>query len=110
MHQIRRPRPQVVHPSYSTPPPTYIKHECPDAGHRCGIYALKEPSEISKWATATNYVGGNVRLWGRVFLYERGYIAEYAYPIALTFRNNPDVITDEIGEILAEKYGIEVAW
>lgn len=91
-------------------PPVVMRHDCPHAGHRCGIYALREEEDIGKWAVSPLQVGGRVRLWGRVYVYERGFIAEYAYPVALTFRTENTKVEDEVWHMLGESYGIEVAW
>lgn len=91
-------------------PPMLARHRCPDANHRCGIYALRYQEDIVKWATSPNHVAGIVRLWGRVYLYEKGFIAEYAYPLRLIYRNSAELIPDEVLEELSDSYGVEIDW
>lgn len=91
-------------------PPGIAHHSCPDAQHRCGIYALRYADDVLKWATGPVHIGGVVQLWGRVLCYERGYIAEYAYPVRLTLRRSTEHIPDEILEELSYSYGIEIDW
>jgi hypothetical protein len=55
-------------------------HEAPQYDCQCGFYATKEPDE--QWATYS-VVYGKVALWGRVIEHERGYRAQYAYPLEL---------------------------
>lgn len=88
--------------------PTVLRHSCPHNGHRCGIYALREEDDLRSWATTSFHVAGRVKLWGRVYLYERGFIAEYAYPVAITFRVSEECVPDEQLERLCESYGIDL--
>lgn len=86
------------------------KHSCPDNNHRCGIYALKNEDDLRQWVYLPAHVGGLVVLWGHVYLYEKGYIAEYAYPLALTSRVDEKFANDEVGYELSRAYGLEILW
>jgi hypothetical protein len=55
-------------------------HEAPQYDCQCGFYATKEPDE--HWATYSAAYG-KVALWGRIVEHERGYRAQYAYPLEL---------------------------
>ncbi|MEM4408584.1 MAG: hypothetical protein QXI19_07565 [Candidatus Caldarchaeum sp.] len=81
-------------------------HSPPDSRHKCGIYALKSEEDARRWLDRPGRVLGLVALWGRVLLYERGYIAQYAYPLALTRCGSG--ITDDIAKKLARNYGLDL--
>jgi hypothetical protein len=91
-------------------PAGVVRHECPNANHRCGVYALREEQDTQAWAIQPLHVAGRVRLWGRILQYEKGFIAEYAYPVSLTYRVDSSAVDDEIWHLLGESYGIEVEW
>jgi hypothetical protein len=60
------------------------RHEAPDVGCRCGIYA-GELDVVGRYAadtpfSAVSHVLGQVALWGTVVECERGYRASHAYP------------------------------
>ena len=52
-------------------------HESPHANCQCGLYAAKEPTD------SIGSITGTVEMWGRYVEHERGWRAEYAYPVAL---------------------------
>lgn len=58
------------------------RHEAPDAGCRCGIYASDSLEIVRRerpaWPPAP--VIGRVALWGRTIVHERGWRARLAYP------------------------------
>ena len=58
------------------------RHRAPDLKCRCGIYAGKspDPSLLMLFPMLDLMVVGEVALWGRVLVCERGWRAEYAYP------------------------------
>lgn len=65
-------------------------HPCPDPGHSCGIYAVKKEDVAKQWMNSGYYVSkpelrcvGEVKLWGKVYRYTEGYLAEFAYPLRL---------------------------
>jgi hypothetical protein len=63
-------------------------HAAPQAGCACGIHALRRPGELFRClgglvSPPTPYVVGRVALWGRVVECERGWRAEWAYPLSL---------------------------
>lgn len=59
-------------------------HESPDKAHGCGVYAVKTEEDAARWLNfspeSRMRVMGEVKLWGTVFRYTRGYLSEYAYP------------------------------
>jgi hypothetical protein len=52
-------------------------------GNRCtaGYYALRRPEDLAQYPHGNVY--GVVKLWGKVIPAERGFRAEYAYPVAM---------------------------
>jgi hypothetical protein len=58
------------------------RHEAPDPGCRCGIYASTSLAIVDRhrpaWPPAT--VIGRVALWGRTIAHEHGWRARFAYP------------------------------
>lgn len=58
------------------------RHEAPDAGCRCGIYASDSPTIVERgrpaWPPPT--VIGRVAVWGRTIAHEHGWRARFAYP------------------------------
>lgn len=62
-------------------------HKSPDAEHSCGIHAVKEIEDAHLWMNQGFYITapelrcvGEVKLWGKVYRYTKGYLAQYAYP------------------------------
>jgi hypothetical protein len=69
---------------------THAEHPTPDPGHGCGIHAVKEENDAMLWLNQGFYVKapelrcyGEVKLWGTVYRYTKGYLAQYAYPSKL---------------------------
>jgi len=68
-------------------------HDAPDDIHGCGVYAAREPKELDKYYRNPAYssgswmeiwrVIGEVGLWGKIVPAEKGFRAQYAYPIRL---------------------------
>lgn len=79
------------------PPPPH--QECPDRNCSCGIYAHKDKM-AGYHPSPPNRAWGKVALWGRVIEHERGYRAEYAYPVEL---NCADA---KLAKQLAKAYGV----
>jgi hypothetical protein len=61
-------------------------HAAPEADCSCGVYALREPEELTRYLVGRDdpwVVGrviGQVELWGDVVEGELGWRAAYAYP------------------------------
>ena len=59
-------------------------HSAPNKAHGCGIYAVKTEEQAIRWRDfgAENILRchGTVKLWGVVYRYTHGFLAEYAYP------------------------------
>lgn len=75
-------------------------HVCPCLHHSCGVYAVLDESAARIWVGGVGAVVGRVALWGRVLRFEKGYRAEYAYPIDLL--DNPLLDIERI----AAAYGV----
>jgi len=66
------------------------RHTVPNRDHGCGIYAVTEKEHALGWLNQywmsiyqnpkTFRAIGNVKLWGNVIKFTRGYLAQYAYP------------------------------
>lgn len=71
----------------------------------CGIYAYKDPDSLlsTSWTDDLKLVAGQVALWGRVHEHERGWRAQFAYPVRLIAATDDDV--DMVA--LAATYGIQ---
>jgi hypothetical protein len=88
----------------------------PAQPHSCGIHAFKdragavafpsmwEARRFTQHVSPTQYVIGQVSLWGRVVEHERGYRAELAYPYALLL--SPE--QQRFAAPLAARYGVDV--
>jgi hypothetical protein len=60
------------------------KLKYPTEAHSCGIYAFKNLENTAKMSrTGPPVVFGKCALWGRVIEHERGYRAQFAYPLSL---------------------------
>lgn len=78
-------RARCMRRSLSPSPTLPEKHEgCPDVNHGCGIHGLKDREDAMLWM---NYGGqqqlrciGEIKMWGLVFRFTKGYLSEYAYP------------------------------
>jgi hypothetical protein len=71
-------------------------HDTPDAGHSCGIHAVKDDEDAIMWMgsgfTAQHAelrCYGEVKLWGKVLRYTKGYLSQYAYPVSLFLDPQP---------------------
>lgn len=62
-----------------------VPMEVPDEYCRCGIYALKDKAELlrSPYLVSGKAAIGAVSLWGKVIPADKGYRAQYAYPLFL---------------------------
>jgi hypothetical protein len=66
-------------------------HAAPGPGCTCGIYAVSAPEDLpTDWSgTRELVVWGTVALWGRVVVAERGWRAQFACPVSLTYEPCP---------------------
>jgi hypothetical protein len=67
----------------------------PSKYNSSGVYAYSEPVDFPK---GKHVVSGRVALWGRVVICERGYRAQYAYPLELWFTRASEGRVREIAE------------
>jgi hypothetical protein len=80
---------------------------------RHGIHAFTTEAEavayMAQGRKPIRHVFGEVSLWGRVVIHERGYRAEYAYPrrilVPKTYRGSRDITSE-----LRRSYGVESDW
>lgn len=94
----------------------YDSHDAPVAMCACGWYAVKQRAALEAEARYTPQnddlclLIGQVALWGRVIEHEKGYRAEYAYPVSLTVWNKVALppgfpvasgLADSLGEVAA---------
>lgn len=74
--------------------PSLSKHEAPEEGHNCGIYAVNTPEQVDRYYRDPTYrvregfmeiwrVRGIVALWGKIIEGDKGYRAQYAYPVRI---------------------------
>ena len=90
-------------------------HPCLDYGYGCGIYAVKRedalPSfEYRRFASSADVIGAvsaRVALWGSVIEHERGYRAQYAYPLEFLGIELEDPADPRHSRI---RYFLEDAW
>ncbi len=85
----------------------------PAASCTCGIYALADPADPElrrllggspQYGQVATVVGGQVALWGRVRVGEKGWRAEFARPIRLWW--DPDRAQEGVVRALAERYRV----
>jgi hypothetical protein len=85
-------------------------HEAPDETCSCGIYAFKSlPALLVSLSPRRDYDAiGEIALWGKVIVAERGYRADHAYPLSITLlgieQGNFMVMKHELGS-----YGVPVS-
>lgn len=86
-------------------------HPAPDKDHKCGIYSVKNKAGLANWTRGKKHiVMGVVLCWGRVFEYEKGFIAEYAYPLEIfDHAGNWEYDPREVLEVLGRAYGIAIS-
>lgn len=80
---------------------------------RHGIHAFTTQAQAVEYMTQgrrpLRYVFGEVTLWGRVVIHERGYRAECAYPkrifVPTQYRGSRDIVSE-----LRRMYGVETDW
>lgn len=76
-------------------------------GHGAGLYAMKLGEEIALPATDWHsmYAAGLVALWGRIKEHERGFRAEWAYPLEFQHLSLEGPFADAMLAVLNERYG-----
>jgi hypothetical protein len=80
---------------------------------RHGIHAFATSADAIEYMREgrkpIRHVFGEVSLWGRVVIHERGYRAECAYPrrifVPKVYRGSRDIINE-----LSRSYGVEADW
>jgi hypothetical protein len=87
-------------------------HEPPHASCECGVWALRSRESAVRVALAYRHSGtaialGGVSLWGRILELERGWRAQYAYPISLALFGGNDEIARDVGEAYRVEAGVE---
>lgn len=73
--------------------------EVPHPSCTCGYWAFKERSELSGQYGTNPYCFGQVSLWGRIIQGQRGYRAQYAYPLGVQVS---EVVRDLWNELLGD--------
>jgi len=82
-----------------------FRHDAPDDGCSCGIYAFDSLTHDDMQTKAQIY--GEVNLWGTVLLCESGFRAELAYPKRLFVVNENSPKTAEwLREVIEREYGV----
>jgi hypothetical protein len=87
-----------------------------NAEMRHGIHAFVSRGQAEEYfgeqsrGKTTPHVIGEVSLWGRVVLHERGYRAQFAYPRRLLVPRRYANPRSDIVRDLRRLYGIEVDW
>lgn len=93
------------------------KHDAPDRTHKCGIYAVKTQEAAQQWignsARVKMMALGQVKLWGKIHKYERGYLAEYAYPESILVEhefpeNFPVTAKEAVHELRRTYRGVKI--
>ncbi len=84
------------------------EHTAPDRDHKCGIYAVLTEEQALRWKDwnpkdgEQSRVIGKVKLWGRIYPFTEGFLAEKAYPSLLlvphdlTYPGDPREIRREL--------------
>jgi hypothetical protein len=84
----------------------FSQHDAPDADCHCGIYAYARPDDPN--LKSTNVVWGEVALWGEVLICEKGFRAEFGYPLTLFMKDNGRKTVRYLAEELEDLYGVPV--
>jgi hypothetical protein len=86
------------------------------ANLRHGIHAFASRSQAEEYfdeqsrGKTTPHVYGEVALWGRVVVHERGYRAQFAYPRTVLVPRRYAGPRSDIVNDLRRSYGVEVDW
>lgn len=86
-------------------------HDAPNVKHKCGIYSVKNKEGLLNWASGKRHiVAGVVLCWGKVFEYEKGFIAECAYPLEIfDCHGSWNHDQKEVLQALGTTYGIAIS-
>jgi hypothetical protein len=84
----------------------FAPHDPPFEGCACGIYAYDSPTDTNLRKSAN--IWGEVYLWGKVFICECGYRAEYAYPKTIFVRDRGTKAVRHLAKELENLYGVPV--
>lgn len=87
----------------------------PKQGGTEGVYATKTRDDLAKHPYGRDCIYGTVALWGKVIEHEKGYRAQYAYPLVLDL-SSPSPMPgfprsprrSKLAESIRENYGCEV--
>lgn len=63
-------------------------HRAPEEGCFCGLWGFSSLARLLVMRESASLVIGEVALWGKVIVTERGYRAQYGYPRRLIVREN----------------------
>lgn len=83
----------------------------PRSGCKCGLYAVSDPSPVLQPSDDARFVVGRIALWGKVIRHERGYRAQYGYPLSIGLGESASKVPSrgwEVVERLANAYGCEI--
>lgn len=85
-----------------------LNYECrlTQPEHTCGIYALMYPQP--HLYSQFDFVFGEVRLWGEVFVHEFGLRGMFAEPVCLWSPGVESVVNQLRLELVAEQYGLPI--
>lgn len=95
---------------YGYTPRTGFHHEAPWPGCVCGIWATRTKELMVGEAERYADAWGEVKLWGRVLEFAKGWRAQYAYPKNLTIVRLPPIRVDDgpLPDALQAAYGVPV--
>lgn len=77
-------------------------HAVPGPGHRCGLYAWREPPPKTCSPRGMTPVWGVVELTGRVAVHAAGYRAQFAHPVAIEYADGVEPIAERYGLVVLE--------
>lgn len=84
----------------------YAPHDPPKENCECGIYAFSTPTDIA--LKSTDVAWAEVALWGDVLICERGYRAQYAYPLSIFLKDTKTEGIKLVRDELEQGYGVPV--
>ncbi len=79
---------------------------------KCGVYAVSDPADVDvEPSRKVSLLVGRVALWGKVIRHERGYRAQYGYPVSIGLGESGSLICSSgwnMVQYLANSYGCEM--
>lgn len=76
---------------------------------KCGVYACSDPTAVHvEPSRDVSLLVGRVALWGKVVRHERGYRAQYGYPVSIGLGESGSLLCSsawDTVEFLADSYG-----